>query len=110
MRVDLDESRLASRLEQRLNVAQALIDQQAMKDSNLFAPEDVGTLQDSVLLGSRPGTGVLVWDVSYAKNQYYENPNKSKDKNPRAQMKWFEVAKSLYLKRWVKVAQDGYNR
>jgi len=110
MTVELDENKLVSRLGKRIDVAQALLDQRVMADSNLFAPEDVGTLQDSVITGSTPGTGVLVWDVPYARKQYYEAPNKSKDKNPRAQMKWFEVAKSQYKKDWAKVAQDGYNR
>lgn len=109
MKVVLDERAIEQKIQSRVNVAQALIDQRVIKDSNLFAPEDVGTLQDSALLWSDIGSGVIIWDVPYARKQYYEAPNKSKDKNPRAQMKWFEAAKAIYKDEWIKEAQGGYN-
>ena len=110
MTVQLDERAIEQKIQGRVNIAQALVDQRVIKDSNLFAPEDVGTLQDSALLSSDIGSGVIEWGVPYARRQYYEAPNKSKDKNPRAQMKWFEAAKALYKGEWIKEGQDGYNR
>jgi hypothetical protein len=89
--------------------AQFMLDQQVAKDSNYYAPEDVGTLQDSVLLYSRFGSGQLTWNTEYARKQYYELENKSKDKNPNARMKWFEVAKSEKKDDWVKVANYAYS-
>ena len=109
MKVELDVNKVSARIGQRISKAQFLLDQQVAKDSNLYCPEDVGTLQDSVL-PSANGKGELVWNEPYAKKQYYELPDKSKDKNPRAVMKWFEAAKSVFLKRWEKLANDRYNQ
>lgn len=87
--------------------AQFRLDQQVAKDSNYFCPRDVGSLQDSVLPSAAEGKGVLEWDESYARAQYYGLPNKSTDKNPNASMKWFERAKAIWRSKWVKVAQSG---
>jgi len=110
IKLEMDSNKLLQKIEKRVNGVQRNLDLQVMKDSNLFCPRDVGTLQSSVLIASELGSGVLVWDSPYARRQYYEAPNKSLDKNPKAQMKWFEVAKSLYKKDWVRLAQREYNQ
>ncbi len=94
LELQLDAARLSRRLGYIIDQTQIKLDNQVLKDSNFYAPEDEGFLQDSGLLGSEIGSGVLYWDVPYARRQYYEAPNKSKDKNPNAQMRWFEVAKA----------------
>jgi hypothetical protein len=109
-KLEIDGKKILHRIEKRIEGVQGQVDLQVMKDSNLFCPRDVGTLQSSVLIASELGSGVLVWDSPYARRQYYEAPNKSLDKNPKAQMKWFEVAKSLYKKDWVRLAQREYNQ
>ena len=58
---------------------------------------------------SKDGNGKLVWGVSYGKEQYYEKPNKSKDKNPNARGHWFDFAKSVRLKEWLRIANGGGN-
>lgn len=89
---------------------QFLLDQQVAKDSNYYCPEDVGSLQKSVILSAQSGRGELEWNEKYAKAQYYGLPNKSKDKNPNARMKWFEVAKRMFKSKWVKVASRGFTK
>ena len=91
--------------------AQFLLDQQVAKDSNYYCPEDLGYsggLMGSVEPSATEGKGVLVWNEPYAAAQYYDLPNKSKDKNPNARMKWFEAAKAVCKKKWERVAQRGF--
>ena len=103
VKIQFDAQGVKNRIAAQTRRAQLLLDQQVMKDSNLFCPRDVGSLQDSVIPSASRGEGLLVWNEIYAHAQYYGLPNKSKDKNPRASMKWFEVAKARYLNRWVKL-------
>lgn len=107
MKLELDLNKLKRKIEKRTNKAQFFLDQQVIKDSNYYAPEDTGNLQDRAIIAS--GGGEVKWDSIYAARQYYEDNNKSKDRNPNASMKWFEVAKSKNLKEWEKVANDKYN-
>jgi hypothetical protein len=108
VKVDFDTDRILKEKQARLNKAQFLLDQQVLKDSNFYAPRDEGSLVKSGIIGTAGGT--VEWDIVYAKRQYYEYPNKSKDKNINAQMKWFEVAKSKKKKEWIKIANGEYNK
>ena len=90
--------------------AQFKLDQQVAKDSNYYCPEDVGSLQKSVLPSAQSGAGVLVWDEKYARAQYYGLPGKSLDKNPNARMRWFEHAKAAFKAKWIRLAQSGFTR
>lgn len=110
MTVNIDTGKIQDKIDDRLDFTQELLDMQVAKDSNYYCPEDVGTLQDSVLLYSKFGSGVLSWDMPYANDQYYKYPTKSKDKNPNARMKWFEEAKARKCGEWEMVANAGYNK
>lgn len=107
MKFVFDENRVKTKIENKVEKAQYQLTQQVIKDSNLYCPQDVGTLQDSAILGS--SNDEAIWDIEYAKRQYYEDNNKSKDKNPRASYKWFEVAKANFKKQWEQLANDKYN-
>lgn len=107
--VEFDTSKCARRLEGVISKRQIILDQQVADDSNYYAPEAEGDLKGSVYLSSKMGTGKLVWGVSYGKEQYYEKPNKSKDKNPNARGHWFDFAKSVRLKEWLRIANGGGN-
>ena len=89
--------------------AQKRLDAQVMKDANYFCPKDSGDLQRSVL-GSTIGSGILTWAISYAKKIYNWKGRVRKETNPNASVKWFEVAKSRYKDKWVKVAQNGFGK
>ena len=112
MRVSLkmDNNKVSLRIGKRINsLAQPKLDQTVLKDSNYYAPMDEGFLRSSAINNSNIGSGELKWVTPYARAQYYGLPNKSKDKNPNAQMKWFEVAKSKNKEKWVRVANRAYN-
>ena len=108
--VEWDLKKTGQKIERRLDNSQKFIDFQIIKDSNFYCPEDVGTLQDSALLASDIGSGVLEWNTPYAQPMYYgEGFNFSKDKNPNAQAKWFEAAKAAKKKEWERIANAKYN-
>jgi hypothetical protein len=105
--VSFDTLKCARRLEGVIERRQKILDPQVADDSNYYAPEAEGDLKESVILSSKMGSGVLVWGVSYGREQYYEKPNKSKDKNPNARGHWFDFAKSVRLKEWLTIANGG---
>lgn len=88
--------------------AQFVLDEQVIKDSNYYIPQDQGFLKDSALSASSVGEGRVVWNTPYARRLYY-NPQYhfSKDKNPNAQGLWFEAAKSARKKEWEKIANQA---
>ena len=98
------------RISNKIARVQFMLDQRVAADSNFYCPEDVGTLQDSVIPSAASGKGLLIWDEKYAKAQYYMHPNKSKDKNPNASMKWFERAKMVKKALWEQYANAEYNK
>jgi hypothetical protein len=107
MRIDINTSEIAGKIEKRIERVQKILDLQVLKDSNYFAPADKMTLIRS---GKMLGNGILRWDTPYAKKQYYEFPRKSKDINPNAMPKWFEEAKYRYIKDWRDLANAQYNQ
>ena len=99
--------RIGTRIERNVQPA---LDIQVLKDSNFFAPDDTSNLIDSGVRGTRPGSGNVIWDAIYARRQYNEDNNKSKDNNPNASFEWFEKAKKLKKKKWIKLANGEYSR
>jgi hypothetical protein len=110
MTVNLNANVIYEKIDGRIKKIQSMVDLRVMKDSNYYCPMDTGTLQDSVILSYKEGSGVLTWDTEYAKSQYYGLANKSKDDNPNAVMKWFEVAKTRNINKWVRFANDRYSK
>lgn len=86
---------------------QLALNEQVLKDSNVYVPFDVGTLESSGVLGA-DGKSVE-WNMPYAKAQYYGLPNKSTDKHPEAQCRWFERAKAEHTKDWEELVNDRLN-
>lgn len=111
VRVDLDIGKLQSKRKNATKAAQMQLDQDVLKDSNYYAPQDKSNLIGSSLIASKIGQGELIWDTKYAKRLYY-NPqyNFSKDKNPNAQGLWFEVAKANKKDDWLKGARRDYKK
>jgi hypothetical protein len=104
-RVNVQLNDLAAAIEKRKEKAQLVLDEQILKDSNNYAPQDTSELINSSLRMSLIGQGQLIWATPYARRLYY-NPqyNFSKDKNPNAQGLWFEAAKAAHLPEWLNLA------
>lgn len=108
-KVSFSPAATKKKIESRLTMCQKRLDSQVMKDSNYFCPQDTGALQKSVL-GSVIGSGLLVWAIDYAKKMYHFRGRVSKETNPNAAVKWFEVAKVRFKENWTKVVNYEYNK
>lgn len=109
--VHIDDQKLRNKRDNSHDAAQAQLDQDVLKDSNYFIPFDTGHLRDSSLIHTRIGSGKIVWKTKYAKYQYYGvDFNFSHDVNPNASSLWFERAKSLHKKDWLKDMKLKYRR
>lgn len=111
VRILMDWSALQNRLGDGLSMGQVVLDEQALKDSNRYAPEDVGDLIQSGIRNTDFGSGSLKWDTEYARKLYY-NPQYqfSKDKNPMAGGLWFERAKAAKLPIWIRITNDAFRQ
>lgn len=96
------------RIAHAVSLSQVVVDNQVIKDSNFYAPQDQLFLQRSALLVSDIGNGQVKWNTPYARRLYY-NPqfNFSTDKNPNARGLWFEAAKSAHKDQWITIANDA---
>lgn len=108
VRVTVDTSRIAPKVHNAVGRAQFILDQQVLKDENLYVPEDTGELQRSSIRASQIGKGRIIWATPYAKKMFKGIHFKfSRDKNPRAQAEWHEKAKAVHGKEWEQVAQKA---
>ena len=108
--VYLDKQGIKKDAQARIQRAQMVLDEQIAKDSNYYIPKRDGDLERSVF-GSLFGSGLLVWAVQHARKMYHGvGFNFSKDVNPNARAEWFEWAKKIRIKEWVKVANSEYRK
>jgi hypothetical protein len=84
--------------------AQAALDTQVLKDSNLFAPKADGFMRES---GRVDGPGEVSWSTPYTRYQYYLHSG-AHYTTPGTRAKWFEWAKALYRKQWERIAQAAF--
>lgn len=102
LNVKVAVNQIQNAIAKRGGKVQAVLDQQILKDSNNYAPQDTSELIRSGIRMSMIGRGQIIWDTPYARRLYY-NPqyNFSKDVNPNAQGLWFEAAKAAHLHEWT---------
>jgi hypothetical protein len=111
IKIDLKREKIISRMKSGTQKAQKAIDTAVIADSNFYCPQDTGNLQNSVILGSKIGSGELEWKAEYAKKLYYgEGYNFSKDRNPNARAKWFEAAKAAMKSNWLNIAKAAFRK
>jgi hypothetical protein len=106
MRINVDD--IDEQCKRAIRAGQFALDNEVIKDSNFYAPEDTGMLQGSALLASNIGKGKIVWNTPYSRRLYY-NPeyNFSRDKNPNAGGLWFEVAKAAHKRNWLAITRQA---
>lgn len=105
----LMDSNYYCKLDQGMLVASSLVGTTvSFSDCNLPEPTD---LELPNCEGSNLESGVITWDTPYAKRQYYlENAHTYKDKNPNAQMMWYEKAKDIHGKQWLTVYKKALEK
>lgn len=110
VKLKIDPRKIGNNINNAVQKAQVVLDEQVLKDSNYFIPTDTTELRNSSIRSSKVGEGLIRWDTPYARRLYY-NPqyNFSKDKNPNAQGLWFEEAKARHNADWEKAAQTEFD-
>lgn len=107
---NFDTQAAKARISAAIHKAQMKLDQQVITDSNFYCPKRAaqgGTLQNSAIINTVIGSGLVVWRTPYARAQYYGvNFDHSKGANPNACAKWFEAAKAQKMKQWRKLVDD----
>jgi hypothetical protein len=107
VRLEFNASAAIGRRELPFANAQAALDTQVLKDSNLFAPKADNFLRSSGRI-ERPG--LITYNTPYARRQYYLNEEVRGEVHyttPGTMAKWFEHAKALFKKQWEQIAQKA---
>lgn len=91
------------RFNTKYSKAQTFLDNEVLKDSEPYVPMRTGFLRDSGPIGTKIGSGSIIYNATYAKAMYYGTyMHFSKDKHPQACAQWFEKAKSIKKDSWIK--------
>lgn len=106
----LNEAKIKADIEAKTKQVQAPLDALIMADSNYFCPLKTGKLQQSAIINSRIGSGVLIWRTPYARRQYYEYSKPPYQPNPNACGRWFEAAKARWFDKWVRFINERIKR
>ncbi|WP_369350395.1 minor capsid protein [Streptococcus hillyeri] len=103
--VIFNAGKLIAKSEATARTARFALSNQIKKDSDKYIPAREWNLRDSGRVTERS----VSWHTPYARRLYY-NPqyNFSKDKNPNAQGKWFEAAKTNQLGHWLDLTKKAY--
>ena len=101
VRLEFDIDKAVARRAPLFAQAQAALDEQVRKDSNLFCPFAEGDLVKSSKVDS---PGMISWNMIYSRYQYYlaEGAHYT---TPGTGAKWFERAKALYKGAWIDLMQ-----
>lgn len=106
----LNEAGIKADIDAKSKQVQAPLDALIMADSNYFCPLKTGKLQQSAIINSQIGRGVLIWRTPYARRQYYEYSKPPYQPNPNACGRWFEAAKARWLEKWVRFVNERIKR
>nr|DAP46674.1 MAG TPA: Minor capsid protein [Caudoviricetes sp.] len=102
IRVTIDYNRINNRMEQFKDKLYPAVKQQLKKGADTFTPYLGGDLMDSADPSAHDSTPYLVYDIRYARYQFYANggapdhdfPHRTRTVHPLASMMWTDV----YLK------------
>lgn len=102
VRVVMNTQQCVARFSPRYRAAQKWLDNEVLKDCEPYVPFRTGNLARSGPLGTKLGSGKVIYNAPYARRVYYARGTKfSKQKHPQACAEWFEKAKAVRLKHWT---------
>ena len=105
----------ARRMERRYSSIQKFIDNTVVRHMNPYVPMRNGILAKSVILGSRMGSGELVYIAPYSRKVYLGEKKDgtkmkfSKSRHPKATEKWAEHMKAARMPQIEREVRD-YSR
>ena len=89
---------------------QKTVDSEVLRRSDPYVPMDTGFLKKSGILGTKIGSGEVVYNAVYADKNYYHNAGKGKQGTARGGLRgrfWFERMKADHLPDIIKTAKDA---
>lgn len=108
MKLDMDTGKVLGRLSGNVQLAQRWLDNEVVKDTEPYVPYHKGTLTKSVYPSRNRGVGQLVYNTPYARNLYNALGRIfNRSTHPQACAQWFEKAKAVCLRKWVKGANKA---
>lgn len=88
----------------QLNKAQQFVDSEVLRGCSAYVPFQTGTLQKSGILGTKIGSGEVVWLAPYAAAQYY-NTSQTRAYDPNRGAYWFERWKADHAQKVIAKAK-----
>lgn len=89
---------------------QKVIDSEVLRRSDPYVPMDTGFLKKSGILGTKIGSGEVVYNAIYANKNYYKNAGKGKQGTAKGGLRgkfWFERMKADHLPDILKTAKEA---
>ncbi len=88
----------------RFDKLQKFVDNNMVRHMSEYVPHRTGKLQQSVISGSRMGSGILIYRVPYARKQYYLEHRRIV--NGKRDSRWFE---RMWADRHEQVVREVHN-
>lgn len=130
-RFEFDSNKVKKRYKNKYNIARLMLKNEVVKDTEPFVPFETGILARSAYQSIRGTNDKIIYKGPAARFLYYGHvmvgissnkawANKGETKrttpkklvygsaHPKATAKWFEKSKTLYVKKWLKVAKRGF--
>lgn len=105
-RIEFDVEKLVAKYNNRAKVAQTILDESVLKDTDQYVRYRSGVLARSARTASRIGKGQIIYDTPYAKEVYYNQASRvTRDIHPNATPKWFEASKKKNEKHWLSAVE-----
>lgn len=105
MHLVLNTAYTQNRFAAKYSLAQKWLDNEVLKDSDIYVPMRTGNLRNSGIRGTDIGSGKVVYNAPYAARCYYGKMNFSREKHPQATAQWFEPAKAANKAKWISGAK-----
>lgn len=90
--------------DKRFSEAQKFLDSEVLRTTTPYVPHRTGTLINSGIMGTVPGTGEVVWNEPYAARQYY-GTSESRPYDSQRGSRWFERSKIDHKDEWLRGAK-----
>lgn len=107
MKITIDQAKIKQKIDSASEKALWATTTEIKADCNEFVKRDHGDLEDSAQIHSEPHKGIIVYDMPYAKRQYWEIKTSL---TPGRTWRWFETAKRKYGDRWKGLYQAALKR
>ncbi len=88
---------------------QKAVDSEVLRRSDPYIPFNSGFLKKSGILGTKIGSGVVIYSAVYANRNYYLNAGKGKQGTAKGGLRgkfWFERMKADHLQDILKTAKE----